>query len=69
MTLGHPTLVGGGNVRLAGELVSSGNGWVLNNQSGRYMLGVDVNSSAFQNAVNLFKQRGINITGTDLGGF
>ncbi len=67
-TLGHPTLVGGGRARIAGELRwhqvdpkdPSSEGWFyINIASGRYSFYVDRNQVQLQSATALFRKAGL----------
>ncbi|MBL8576059.1 MAG: hypothetical protein JNK47_02440 [Mesorhizobium sp.] len=63
--LGHPTLVGGGKARIAGELAFDENGgslrWVLNANSGRYCKQLPPTKTQIDAAANLFKTFGMEV--------
>lgn len=67
--MGHPTLVGGGRARIAGELLwfqtdpkdpSSGK-FYINNYSGRFSLFADRNEAQLQRVAELFEQAGLTV--------
>lgn len=66
--LGHPTLLGGGDARIAGELAfdmdSSGTRlvWMLNANSGRYCAETPPTTEQIDNIARLFVKRGLTVT-------
>ena len=62
LKLGHPTLTDGQPARIGGEIrpAESGNGWVINNKSGRYSSYPDRTVQQLEFAQQLFKESGLN---------
>lgn len=60
-TLGHPTLVGGGTARVAGELLydSATGKFIVTNRSGRYCRYEDRAPEALDDVVEMFKNMGL----------
>lgn len=64
--LGHPSMVGAGEARIAGELLwdafARSNGcWVLSNKSGRYGIREDITPQHLENAAKKFRDLGISL--------
>lgn len=62
-TYGHPTLLDGGQGRIAGELKFSDGGWKLDPVSGRYSQGraPEVQERALQSALKEFRKNGLTV--------
>ena len=59
--LGHPTLIGGKNARIGGELSFTEEGWVMNNKSGRYSGHDDRGAEQLNNAAAMMRESGIDV--------
>lgn len=61
--LGHPTLVEGEDARIGGELrPKEGGGWTMDNQSGRYSRHADRGAEQLENAAQILRDLGIDVT-------
>lgn len=61
LKLGHPTLVGGANARIGGELHYVDGRWVMNNQSGRYSVHPDRSAEQLENAASVMRESGLDV--------
>jgi len=64
--LGHPSLIGAGKARIAGEIIWSGETckegkWLISNKSGRYGIRADITEENLINAKGLFESYGVKL--------